>query len=111
MMALLHGSLQLAREQGIRTATFAAVPQQRKETRPCSWQVTSYALRHQYHGTDRKPAFQVPMRLSNVVQRVVPDIFDADDALSQSVEQFRSGLVKYCAVRYVMETHGSCHGR
>ena len=34
-------------------------------------------LRNQYHGTDRKPAFQIPMRLSNIVQRVLPDIFDA----------------------------------
>jgi hypothetical protein len=36
-------------------------------------------LRNQYHGTDRKPAFQIPMRLSNIVQRVLPDIFDAED--------------------------------
>jgi hypothetical protein len=35
-------------------------------------------LRNQYHGTDSKPAFQIPMRLSNIVQRVLPDIFDAD---------------------------------
>ena len=68
-------------------------------------------LRNQYHGTDRKPAFQIPMRLSNIVQRVLPDIFDADDALGQGVEQFRSSVFENCAVRYVMETHGSCHGR
>ena len=49
--------------------------------------------------------------LSNIVQRVLPDIFDADDALGQCVEQFRSSVFENCAVRYVMETHGSCHGR